>query len=164
MGIYEFIIYGTRVVERVADSLFAYFIEFYSLCVVAQPQNLFQVPTYRFAFAVGVGCEINFIGFVDFFLQAFYNRFFIGGNNVVGGEIFTYVYAHAFFRQVADVSAARVDFILSAEIFFDRLRLGRRFDYNKLHTYLRYLVISYSEPFLTIAPFNSSIDMATEIS
>ena len=122
------------------------------------------MPTYRFTFTVGVGCEIYFIGFFDFFLQPLDNRFFIGGDNVVRSEILAYVYAHTLFGKVADVSAARVDFIFAAEIFFDRLRLGRRFDYNKLHICLRYLVISYSEPFLTIAPFNSSIDIATEIS
>ena len=147
-----------------ADSLFAYFVELYTPCVVAQPEDLFQVPADSLSLSVRVGCEVDFIRFFYLFFKSFYYGFFVGGYDVIRLIIFSHVHAEAFFGEIPDVSAAGVYLVLAAEIFFYGLRLRGRFHDYKLHISLRYPVIPYSVPSLLIRFLSSSIETATDIS
>ena len=80
------------------------------------------MPGNRFPFAVGVGCQIDLIGFLRLGFQFFDGLFFIIADAVGCFEIVVDVNAQAilsFNGQIADMSLGGNYFVILTQVFFD---------------------------------------------
>ena len=80
------------------------------------------------AFAVRVGGEINGIRRDGQLLQLGDDFLFAGDDDVFGFEVIVDVDAQGALGQIFDVAEGSLDGVALAQIFFDGLRLGGRFD------------------------------------
>ena len=87
-----------------------------------------QVRGHGFAFAVGVGRQIDGIGRLRQLLQPGDDLLLAGNDHVLGREIVVEIDAERLLGQVLDVPERGFNLIARAEIFLDRLRFGGRFD------------------------------------
>ena len=71
------------------------------------------MPTDRLALAVGVGCEIDAVGFFCRVGKALYYVLLIRGYLVMRLEIVGYLNSERLFGQIANVSARRVNAVLT---------------------------------------------------
>ena len=102
-------------------------VEHYAAVIVVKPQSVHQMPGNGFSLPVGVGCEINLLGFFGQARKPSDYILLFGINHVFGLEIVFYVYADCLFRQIAHVSARCVHNIIPAKIFFYRFSFRGRF-------------------------------------
>ena len=117
--------------------------------ILIKAEDIRKVPGDCFAFAVGVGREIHGIGLFGRFLQ-FGNKLLLSlDDGVFRLEIVFHIHAQARLRQVAHMAHGSDDFIVAAQIFLDRFRLGRRLNDNEFrHGFLSpilYLFKPHSE-------------------
>ena len=91
-------------------------------------QNFRQVRADRFAFTVRVGGQIDRLGLLRRFLESLHDVRLLGTDFVRWLEAALDIDAQFFLGQVHHVAVRRLDRVIAAEIFVDRLRLGRRFD------------------------------------
>ncbi len=96
--------------------------------LVRNLQRLLQVPGDRLPFAVGVGSEVDHAGRLGPLLEVLDEVGPIGENAVGRRPVVLDVDAEPALREIADMPLARNHFEIVAEIFVDRLRLGRRLD------------------------------------
>ena len=88
------------------------------------------MPRNRFAFAVRVGREQDFVGFFG----GLADRFDVLGvalDDLVFHAEIGGVHRAGFGLQIADVTIAGENVVIRAQIFFQRLGLGRRLDDNQ---------------------------------
>ena len=126
---------GAGVRESVLDRFLGDFVEGDPAnALVGQLQGFLQVPGDRLALAVGVGRQVDQGGGGGAFLQvgedllmALVGQIDIG-RHPAGFDVDADVLAARFGRQIADVAVAGPDLEAGAQVFLDRLRLGRRLD------------------------------------
>ena len=96
-------------------------------------QNLGQVPSDGLAFTVQVGCQIDVFAVFGRGLQVTDGAFAAGGDLIGRLEVVFDIDIDALGRQVANVPHRGLDLKIRAEVFVDRLGLGRRFDDYQRH-------------------------------
>ena len=96
--------------------------------VLVEVEGFLQVPGDGFALAVRVGREIDGLGPGGLLLEAGQKLLAVGQRLIGRPPALLDVDAELLVRQIAHVALARGDLIVRAEIFIDRLGLGRRFD------------------------------------
>ncbi len=101
------------------------------LLPVARAKLFGQVPANRLAFAVRVGRDEDFVGFLRGILQ-FLQDFLPARDHFVGRlEILLDVHAQLALGQITDVTHRRHHLVIAPEIFVDGLRLCGRFDHDE---------------------------------
>ena len=124
LRVHEVVIYLARIVKRVLDGGRRNFVELYSvLAVFVKPQHRLQMPAYRLALAVGVGCEIYFARLGSFRRKALYDIFFGRSDFVFRFEVCRHSHSERLFGEVSHVPARSVDFVLALQVFRDCLCL-----------------------------------------
>ena len=94
---------------------------------ISQVKNLSDVPSNRFAFAVGVGGQNHFVGLLGQSAQLGDHRFFARTDFVMRDEATRNINRVLVgLGQVADVTDARAHRVLAAKILANRLGFGRR--------------------------------------
>ena len=91
-----------------------------------------QMPGNRLAFAVGVGCQIDFVRAIDRVFEVFDGVALIVHDAVFRLEVVFDIDRNLRDEQVADVTLRRLDGIALAEKLTDAARLGGRFDDHQL--------------------------------
>ena len=87
--------------------------------------NLGDVPGDGLALAVGVGRQIDGVGFGGGFTQGADDFFFTHDGFVTGREVAAFVHAYFFGGQIADMPHAGLHRVFVAQKFFYGLHLGR---------------------------------------
>ncbi len=109
-----------------------------------QVDRLGHVPGDRFALAVEVGREVHRIGALGGLADRTELLATVGDDLVLGREVMVDIHAELalarVLREVADMAIGGEDRVARPEIAFDRLRLGGRFDDDKIgsHTFFEY--------------------------
>ena len=85
------------------------------------------MPGDRFALAVGVGRQNELVGALDGLGDVVQPLLRLGIDLPQHAEIVVGIDRAALGRQVADMAEGGQDFVVLAQIFIDRLRLGGRF-------------------------------------
>ena len=91
-----------------------------------QPQNKGQMPGNGLSFAVGVACQIDFIGILGIFLKCLDEVPLAADIDVFRCEIMLDIDAELTFRQIAQMSHRSAHHVFSSQIFFDGLGLSWR--------------------------------------
>jgi hypothetical protein len=91
------------------------------------------VPGDGLAFAIGVSCQDQFISAFDGPDDVGQTLFGSRVDFPTHGEIFIGPHRAILGRQVADVAETGQDFVVLAQIFVDRLGLGRTLDNDHFH-------------------------------
>ena len=97
-----------------------------------EPENIGQMPRDRLALTVGVGREVDGVGFLRRLLQLGNELFLALDDRVLRFKIVFHVHAQPCLRQVAHVAHRGDDLIIAAEVFFDRFRLCGRLNDDEL--------------------------------
>src|SRR5262249_20348196 len=94
--------------------------------VLAAPFEFFlDVPADGFALAIGVGCDVDRLGFLCGGLEFLYYLFLAGDDFVGGLKLVLKIDADALLWQVFYVSNRGKNLVASAQVLIDRLRLRR---------------------------------------
>ena len=101
--------------------------------------RLEQMPRNRFAFAVGIGCEINLFGFLRQLLEFFDDFFFLVRHAILRREAVVHIHRKLRLQQVAHMSHRRADRVSLAEKTTDSLRLRGRFNDDEFAVALLHL-------------------------
>ena len=91
-------------------------------------QNFRQMRADGFAFTIGVGGQVDGVGFLRCLSQALHDVRLVGADLVGRLEVALDIDAQLFLGQIHDVAVGRLDRVVAAEIFVDRLRLCGRLD------------------------------------
>ena len=91
-------------------------------------QHFSQMRADRLALAIGVARQIDGVRLMRGFSQIFHNFRLVRADLVGGLKAVVNIDAQNLFGQIHDVAVRRLDRVITAEIFVDRFRLGRRFD------------------------------------
>ena len=105
-------------------------------------QKFLEMPADRLALAVRVGCEIHRSGLFGTFFQLVDNVRPRGDRDVFRRKAVFDVHAELALRQIAQVAHGCDDFIVAAEVLFNRPCLGRRLHNDKVLFCLRHNRIS----------------------
>ncbi len=87
-----------------------------------------EVSSDGFAFAVRIRRQVDGVGRLGQLLQLGDDLLLAGDYDVLRGEIVVEIDPERFLGQVFDMAERGLDLVARAQIFLDRLRLGRRFD------------------------------------
>ena len=91
-------------------------------------QDFQQMPGNRFTFAVRVSCQIDVLGLAHGGGDGVHVFAVLGDDLVFHRKVFVRIHGAVFRHQVADVAIGSENFKIAAQVFFQGLRLGRRFD------------------------------------
>ena len=89
------------------------------------------MPADRFAFAIGVGRDVDVRRVLRGVLQLLDDLLARHERLVLFGEVVVDVHTQLALRQIADVAHRRDHLVVAPEIFVDGLRLRRRFDHDE---------------------------------
>ena len=122
----------TRILDSLQNSRFGDFVEYDTVgFLLVQSQHLTQVPRDGFSLAVFIGCEPDLLCLLCVVLQ-FLDEFLFLLRYLVFRFERTGVDTHLLLFQVADVTVARHDLIVTAQEFLNGFRLGRRLYYHQI--------------------------------
>src|ERR1700693_5034973 len=91
-----------------------------------------DVPRDRFALAVGVGREVNMVGFFRLGLDFLEHLRLAGDDVILGLEVVVHSDSERAFGQIHHMADRRDHLEISAQITLNRFRLGRRFNYYEI--------------------------------
>ena len=117
--------------SRIADSVISLKVTRWVLAG-SRPDRLGDMPGDGLALAIEVGGEVDHVRLPGGLLDRADLLLAVGDDLVDGREVVVHVHAELvlaeLFGQVPDVTIRGEDRVVRAQIAFDRLRLGRRFD------------------------------------
>ena len=132
LRIHEIHIDFARIFHSRTHGFRRYFVELDTHLVALNSEGVFEVPADCFAFAVRVGCEIDFFVFFDR-LRKFFNRFFlVGRHDVLRFETVFYIDSQRSLRQIAHVPFRGKHGNVATQILLNGLCLGGGLDNDKL--------------------------------
>ena len=129
---------GPRVGHGVLYGFLGDFVEHHAVhCLVlellAALQQLVQVPGDGLTLAIGVGREIEGVGILELGGDRLDVLVIAVDHLVFHGEVIARVDRAFLGHQVAHVTIGGQDLEVLAQVFFDRLRLGRRLNDDQIH-------------------------------
>ena len=120
---------GARMLHRFLHRLLGDLVEHQAVDLFLLPAELFgEVPADGFAFAIGVGCDVDVGGVLRRALQLGNHLLARRQQFVHRRETFIDIDAKLALRKIADVSHRREHFVVASEILIYRFCLRRRFD------------------------------------
>ena len=83
------------------------------------------MPAYSFTLTVRVGCEINFVSFLDLTPQFSKNITLSSDGNILGFIVMLDINSHGTSGKITNMSVTGCYFIAAAQKLLDSLNLGR---------------------------------------
>ena len=107
---------------------------------LAGSSSSFQVPADGFAFAVGIGREVDGVNALGGLLEFGDQLLFAFDDFIAGCEVVIDVDRQILLRKVFDVPEGSLDDVLAAEIFSDSFRLRRGFNDDERFCHTRFFL------------------------
>src|SRR5690606_12983923 len=126
---------AARALEGLADRVRGDLVEHHAACAVrVDLGGGHQVPGNRLAFAVEVGCQVDFLGLCRGFLKLLHQLALVVGHAVARLEVVLDVNRELRLEQVTHVPDRSPDLVALAQVVFNGARLRRGLDNHELAT------------------------------
>ena len=138
VGVDQILVQGTRMRHGFGHRLLGDRVEGHAVHLLGQrllrPQHFLHVPADRFPFAIGVGGQDQAVGLLRLVGDGLELLALVAIIFPRHGKAVVRIHRPVLRRQVADMAIAGEHMEIAAQIFLDGLRLGWRFNDDKLHS------------------------------
>ena len=133
LGVHQVLVDGPGLLDGLGHDALGDFIEGDPVdLVVGNVQQGLEVPGNGLALPVRVGCQIYLIALFREGFQILDDVFLALDRLVDRREIVLQIHAHRALGQIAEVAHTGLDLVAAAQVFADRLGLGRRLDDHQI--------------------------------